>query len=200
MGPRCWAINPHGLRKIPNIGINGCDEWLTQIADFSSVCLMGSSAGGNIAYNACLRALDLDRNPIKIVGLVLDQPFFGGVERTESELRLVNDHILPLSETHLVWSLSLPEGSDQYHEYCNTLQDLDKSRSEKIRLLPQCLIRGYGGDPLVDRQREFATMLETLGVHLITKFDDEEYHGVEMFDRQRHKCCMMISRVSFGLL
>nr|GEV63750.1 hypothetical protein [Tanacetum cinerariifolium] len=46
-------------------------------------------------------------------------------------------------------------------------------------------MRGYGGDPLVDRQRKFATMLETLGVHLITKFDDEGYHGVEMFDRQK---------------
>ncbi|GKC79139.1 probable carboxylesterase 8 [Tanacetum coccineum] len=116
------------------------------------------SAGGNIAYNACLRALDLDLIPIKIVG-----------------------------GTHLVWSLSLPEGSDRDHEYCNPLQDLDKSHSETIRLLPQCLIRGYGGDPLVDKQREFATMLETLDVHLITKFDNEGYHGVEIFDCRKHK-------------
>nr|GEY20391.1 hypothetical protein [Tanacetum cinerariifolium] len=127
MGAVLWVRNQA-------LGINGCDEWLTRITDFSRVCLMGSSVGGNIAYNACLRALDLDLNPIKIVGSnALNQSF----------------------------------------DY------------EKIRLLPQYLIRGYGGDPLVDRQRKFATMLETLGVHLITKFDDEGYHGVDMFDRRK---------------
>ncbi|KAJ0582331.1 putative carboxylesterase [Helianthus annuus] len=167
------------------LGINGCDEWMTELADYSKVYLMGSSSGGNITYNAGLRALDFDLNPIKIVGLIMNQPFFSGVGRTKSELRLFNDRIIPLVVNDLMWSLSLPEGCDRDHEYCNPLRDLNRSRIEKIKRLPKCLIRGYGGDPMVDRQREFAKMLETHGVHVIKKFDDEGYHGVEIFDQQK---------------
>ncbi|KAL8235761.1 hypothetical protein R6Q59_016844 [Mikania micrantha] len=165
--------------------INGCDEWMTEFADFSKVYLMGSSSGGNITYNTGLSTLDLDLNPIKIVGLIMNQPFFSGVERTDSELRSVNDPIVPLELNDQLWSLALPKDSNRDHRYCNPAQDRNESCIEKIKRLPKCLIRGYGGDPMVDRQLAFANMLEEYGVHVIKKFDDEGHHGVEVFNEQK---------------
>ncbi|KAJ4716951.1 Alpha/beta hydrolase-3, partial [Melia azedarach] len=65
------------------------EEWLQKYADFSSSFMLGDSAGGNIAYHAGLRAACEVHNllPLNIRGLILFKPFFGGVKRTESELR-----------------------------------------------------------------------------------------------------------------
>nr|GFC34075.1 probable carboxylesterase 8 [Tanacetum cinerariifolium] len=73
------------------------------------------------------------------------------------------------------------------HEYPNPLQDKNISGNGKITQLPKCLVIGYSGDPLVDRQRAFANMLEACGVQVIKKFDNEGYHIVEFFDPQKAK-------------
>ncbi|KAL9409569.1 hypothetical protein AB3S75_047891 [Citrus x aurantiifolia] len=72
---------------------NTQDDWLMKLADFDNCFFMGSSAGGNIAYHAGLRATAQVNNllPLKIKGLLLLFPFFGAIKRTASELRLVND-------------------------------------------------------------------------------------------------------------
>lgn len=55
---------------------------------------MGSSSGGKIAYQVGVQALGLNLEPFKINGLIMIQPFFGGVKRSES--RFANDMVLPL--------------------------------------------------------------------------------------------------------
>lgn len=131
--------------------------------------------------NAGLRALDLNLDPIKIVGLIMNQPYFGGVERTESEVKFVNDKIVPLHVNYLMWSLALPEGADRDHEFSNPLIN-EAEVKVKIERLPRCLIRGYGRDPLVDRQKGLAKMMESHGVHVTPQFLETGHHAVEIFD------------------
>ncbi|XWS27535.1 hypothetical protein CRYUN_Cryun26dG0124100 [Craigia yunnanensis] len=134
------------------------DDWLRDYADYSNCFLMGSSAGGNMAYHVGLRAAqEIDNlSPLTIRGLILHQPFFGGVQRTESELRLVNDLFFPPCVSDLMWELSLPIGVDCDHMYCNPTVGGDFiTISEKIQRLGwRVLVTGCDGDQMIDRQME----------------------------------------------
>ncbi|KAL9665834.1 hypothetical protein QQ045_000155 [Rhodiola kirilowii] len=86
----------------------------------------------------------------------------------------------PLTANDLIWALSLPLGADCDHKFSNPTSN-QASVDNEIHTLPRCLVRGYGGDLLVDRQREFCRMLEARGVHLMAKFDEDGFHGVVLF-------------------
>ncbi|XP_020205127.1 carboxylesterase 1 [Cajanus cajan] len=152
-------------------------HWLKNHADFSNCYLMGSSAGANIAYHAALRVHHLD--PLKIRGLILSQPFFGGTKRLPSEVRLADDPVLPPHVCDLLWELSLPVGADRDHEYCNPRARaviLDRVRELTWRVL----VSGCHGDPLVDHQIAFARLMEEKGVQVLTCFTDGGCHGAEV--------------------
>ncbi|KAL2492120.1 putative carboxylesterase [Abeliophyllum distichum] len=152
------------------------DPWLHQFADFSRVFIMGESSGGNIAYHVALRASELDLEPMKIQGVLLDQPFFGGVERTSSELRLIEDPYLPLFMSDAYWSLALPFQANRDHEFCNPfIYGFDK-----VRRLPRWFVKDDEGDPLIDRSKEFVRMLELNKVPVVYRFNPGGFHGVEL--------------------
>ncbi|KAL4604297.1 hypothetical protein ACB092_10G183300, partial [Castanea dentata] len=171
----------HWIKTTPN-------GWLRDYADLSNTFIMGVSAGGNIAYHAGLRAsVETDKlEPLIIRGLILQQPFFGGTKRSESELRLVNDPTLPLCVTDLMWELSLPIGVDCDHEYCNPTVGGGSKLLEKIKLLGwKVLLTGCDGDRLFDRQVELMKLLEEHGVHVVGHFGVGGCHGVDFHDSSR---------------
>ncbi|KAF8044310.1 hypothetical protein BT93_A2334 [Corymbia citriodora subsp. variegata] len=169
------------------------DEWLAGHADLSTCYLMGTSAGGNLAFHAGLRTSTSpdDLEPLKIQGLILHHPFFSGIQRTPSELRLANDQMLPLVKADFMWELTLPLGVTRDHVYCNPMVDgvskilegVEKMRSLGWRLL----VIGCDGDPLIDRMVEFAKMLQEKGVSVVTDFTEGGYHGIEVRDPDKSK-------------
>ncbi|XP_030550522.2 carboxylesterase 1-like [Rhodamnia argentea] len=162
------------------------EEWLRERVDFSRCFLMGTSAGGNIAYHAGLRAsaATVDLEPLVIRGLILHHPFFGGSQRTESETRLFNNPVLPVNGTDLMWELALPAGADRDHEYCNPMAGDRLEEWGRMRTLGwQVVVAGGGGDPLIDRQRELTAELEAKGVQVVGFFGGEgDSHAVEMME------------------
>jgi len=142
---------------------------------------MGSSAGGNIAYNAGLHAAAVDENQIpKIQGLILVQPFFSGTRRTGSELRLENEPHLALCANDALWELSLPVGVDRDHEYCNPTAGNGPARMGMIKRRGWwVLVTGCGGDPLVDRQVQLVRLMQRKGVRVVGHFTPGDYHGVQ---------------------
>ena len=156
------------------------EKMIRDHVDYSKCYLMGTSAGGNIAYHVGLRvskAVD-DLEPLKIKGLLLHTPFFGATQRSESELRLFHDPVLPISGTDLMWKMSLPIGSDRDHEYCNPTVGDDYDQIKKLGWL--VVVKGCDGDPLIDGQKKLVEMFKKKGIKVETRFTEGDYHAVEL--------------------
>ncbi|KAI3845063.1 hypothetical protein MKX03_021551 [Papaver bracteatum] len=122
-------------------------------ADLSRCFLAGDSAGGQLGSPCC---------ELKVIGLISIQPFFGGEERTESELRLTNVPIVSVEKTDWHWKAFLPEGCDRDHEAVNVFgpNSVDISGLSKF---PVTLVVIGGFDPLQDWQRRYFEGLKKIG-------------------------------------
>ncbi|OEL25789.1 putative carboxylesterase 8 [Dichanthelium oligosanthes] len=159
------------------------DPWVAAHGDLSRCYVMGSSSGGNMAFFAGLRTKALDLSPAAVRGLLLHQPYLGGVERTPSEAASEDDAMLPLEANDKLWSLALPVGADRDHEFCNPVKSM---APEALAGLPRCLVTGNRDDPLIDRQREFALWLRDQGgVEVVVKNDHAGPHACELFVPER---------------
>ncbi|KAF8082036.1 hypothetical protein N665_0851s0008 [Sinapis alba] len=162
---------------------NSDDEWIKSHADLSNVFLMGTSAGGNLAYNVGLRSTVGDLTPLRIRGLILHHPFFGGEERCESELRHVNDQVFPPIVGDVCWELCLPVGANRDHVYSNpTVGDGEDNMEIIKRLGLKVMVSGGGRDPMIDSQRDVAKFMKEKGVDVVERFTDGDIHGAELRD------------------
>jgi acetyl esterase/lipase len=133
--------------------------------DVTRCYVAGDSAGGNIAHHVARRyALDPSsfRN-VRLAGLVAIQPFFGGEERTDSELRLDGAApIVSIDRADWMWRAFLPAGADRTHEAANFAHPAAAAGLESPAFPPVLLAIG-GFDPLQDWQRRYAETLKGMG-------------------------------------
>ncbi|GFP82305.1 carboxylesterase 1 [Phtheirospermum japonicum] len=162
------------------LGTGGRDPWM-EYADFSRVYLLGSSAGANIAYHAALRAVDFDIRPLRIRGLILNQAYFGGLKRTESEIRLKDDPFVALYVNDVLWSLTLPRHLNRDHEFCNPISG--GTYLGRVFKLPKVYVKGDYGDPLVDRSVRLVQFLQSCRVNVFYRFNQGGFHGIELMNR-----------------
>ncbi|OWM69438.1 hypothetical protein CDL15_Pgr013899 [Punica granatum] len=88
-------------------------------ADLSRCFIAGDSAGGNLAHHVAVRAAQSKLEQVKIRGLIAIQPFFSGLERTESEVRNEKAPIFTVAQADWFWRAFLPEGADRDHPAAN---------------------------------------------------------------------------------
>eukprot|EP00262_Sarcandra_glabra_P007710 TRINITY_DN2061_c0_g1_i1.p1 TRINITY_DN2061_c0_g1~~TRINITY_DN2061_c0_g1_i1.p1 ORF type:complete len:343 (-),score=-6.53 TRINITY_DN2061_c0_g1_i1:61-1089(-) len=137
---------------------------LPRNADLSRCFLAGDSAGGNIAHHLGRRVAETSEpmfRGLRVIGLIVIQPFFGGEERTPAEIRLDGAPIVTMERTDWHWKAFLPEGSDRDHEAANVFGP--KSADISGINFPATLVFVADFDPLQDWQRRYYEGLKTRG-------------------------------------
>ncbi|GMY07371.1 probable carboxylesterase 9 [Fagus crenata] len=120
----------------------------------------------------------MELQPLRIAGNIMNKPIFGGMQRMNSELMNPIDQVLPLCVLDLILELSLPEGEDRDHWYSNLM--VEGLHTSAISKIGSYLVIGFCGDPLIDRQQDFAQMLVRHGVQINGRFDMVGFHGIEI--------------------
>ncbi|XP_047322926.1 probable carboxylesterase 18 [Impatiens glandulifera] len=138
---------------------------LPKNVDLSRCFLAGDSAGANLAHHVALRFSKTNFQRLKVIGLVAIQPFFGGEERTDSELRL--SLIVTTKRADFLWKAFLPEeeavtGGGRDHEVINVSGPRAVDLSSVDRFPPVLVVIG-GRDPLQDWQRRYYDWLKKNG-------------------------------------
>ncbi|KAI3441376.1 Abhydrolase_3 domain-containing protein, partial [Psidium guajava] len=79
--PACYDDSWAALQWVAaHAGGSGTESWLNRHADLSRLFVAGDSAGGNIAHDMAVR-IGLARLPgVRLAGMVLVHPYFGGTE------------------------------------------------------------------------------------------------------------------------
>ncbi|KAK9699453.1 hypothetical protein RND81_08G174500 [Saponaria officinalis] len=145
----------------------GKDEWVNKYGDFSRCVLVCESAGENIVYNVGLMSVvkNNDFRPLIITGLVLVQSYFGGLDRTEPEVRLAYHPVLPKPLVGVNRSRVF-EGRSSLSDQVTDLGWLVGA------------VTGCDDMPFFDLNVEFVKFLKSRGLDAKSMFDGGTYQGM----------------------
>eukprot|EP01018_Ginkgo_biloba_P039738 Gb_07796 [translate_table: standard] len=148
-------------------------------ANLSRCFLMGDSAGGNIVHHVGCRAAEEGIEGMNIVGHILLQPFFGGQERTESEMRLVNAPLISVENADWSWRSFLPQGANRDHPAANVCGPNAPDISG-LALPPSLVVIGEL-DILQDWQMRYFEHLKKLNKQVELFFYKNAIHAFHLF-------------------
>ncbi|KAJ6753376.1 ARYLACETAMIDE DEACETYLASE [Salix purpurea] len=134
-------------------------EILPSHANLKHSFVAGDSAGGNLAHHMALKASKSELSSIKLTGVIAIQPFFGGEERTRSEIKLSRDPFVPIDTTDWMWRSFLPE---------------------ELKL-PAVLVIVGGLDPLQDWQKRYYEGLKKSGKEVYLVDYVNAFHSFYLF-------------------
>ncbi|KAK8568823.1 hypothetical protein V6N13_106708 [Hibiscus sabdariffa] len=131
-------------------------------ANLKQCFIAGDSAGGNVAHHVAVKACEHELRNVELIGLIAIQPFFGGEERTDSEIRLADGPVLSVKGSDRLWKMFLPEGSDRDHPACNVFGPKSVDNISRLKFPATVVVVG-GVDPLHDWQIKYYEGLKKCG-------------------------------------
>ncbi|KAI3927781.1 hypothetical protein MKW98_023382 [Papaver atlanticum] len=158
------------------------EQWLRSGKDSKvRAYLVGDSSGGNIVHHVALRAVE---SGTEVMGNVLLNPMFGGIERTESEKRLDGKYFVSIRDRDWYWRAFLPDGVDRDHPACNPFGPQGVI-FEGIKF-PKSLVVVSGLDLVQDWQLAYAEGLKKAGKDVKLVFLEQATIGFYLLPNNNH--------------
>ncbi|CAL5061345.1 unnamed protein product [Urochloa decumbens] len=155
-------------------GVPGLDD---KAVDLGSCFLAGESAGGNIVHHVANRRAarwQASAKTLRLAGIFPVQPYFGGVERTESELALEGvAPVVNLKRSDFSWTAFLPVGATRDHPAAHVTDE----NADLAEEFPPAMVVVGGFDPLMDWQRRYAEVLRRKGKEVEVAEYPGMFHG-----------------------
>ncbi|CAN6219714.1 unnamed protein product [Urochloa humidicola] len=177
------AAYDDGVDVLRHLASNGLPDLAVPV-DLSRCFLAGDSAGGNIAHHvarlwtATLPPPTPPSNPIRLAGIILVQPYFGGEERTEAEVSMDGKvPVVTVRGSDWAWRAFLPVGSTRDHPAAH-VTDENAGLAEGF---PPAMVVVGGLDPLQDWQRRYADVLRRKGKAVRVVEFPEAIHAFFLF-------------------
>ncbi|CAD6216902.1 unnamed protein product [Miscanthus lutarioriparius] len=166
---RCPAAYEDGVDILRYLANAGLPDGVAVPVDLSRCFLAGDSAGANIAHHVAQRwttacvasSSSVPRSsPFRLAGVVLVQPYLGGEERTDAEVRLDGKvPVVTVRGSDWMWRAFLPEGADRNHPAAHVTDE----NADLADGFPPAMVVIGGLDPLQDWQRRYADVLRRKG-------------------------------------
>ncbi|KAJ4805367.1 alpha/beta-Hydrolases superfamily protein [Rhynchospora pubera] len=170
------------LKFLDSDGTRSIDALSNLELDFGNCFLAGDSAGGNIVHHVARRWAASTQNwkKIKLAGAILLQPFFGGEERTESEIRLKKALLISPNKCDWAWKTFLPEDANRNHEAAYVFNSIKEGIEEAF---PPALVVVGGFDPLHDWQIRYYEALKEKGKQVRLVEYPDAFHAFYVFPK-----------------
>jgi acetyl esterase/lipase len=175
------AAYDDGVDVLRYLDAHGLPADLAVPVDLSSCFLAGDSAGGNIVHHVAQRwtaAISTTSSSLRLAGVILIQPFFGGEERTEAEVAL--DKVcasLSMGATDAYWREFLPEGATRDHAAARVCGE----GVELAEAFPPAMVAVGGLDLLKGWQARYVEALRGKGKDVRVVEYPSAFHGFHAF-------------------